>query len=161
MTKTPALAVSVLVFVVASILSLPDSTVSAEGESSAVKTVIYLIEASDGPGGIDPAIKDIVKQVSGTLRYSSYKVFSTIRKKIDIGDDEDISLPGSRELNIRALGYEEDRIKLRVKIAEKSGRGESRDMVNTEIRIVKGGTFIIGGYDHDGGKLIVAISADM
>ncbi|RJP73052.1 MAG: hypothetical protein C4532_05030 [Candidatus Abyssobacteria bacterium SURF_17] len=126
-----------------------------------VRVTVYLIEASHGTPGADPEIEGIVRQLKGTFGYSSYRLESKIRKDIKMGDAEKISLPRSRVMYVYAQGYEGNRIKLKVKVSEKTGRGESRDTLNTEFRIVEGGTIVIGGYDCDAGKLIVAISADM
>jgi hypothetical protein len=70
-------------------------------------------------------------------------------------------LPGKRTLTVSALGYEGGRIRLKVKIVEKSAGGKSRDVLATEFRLVKGGTIVLADYNYNKGKLILAISADM
>jgi hypothetical protein len=59
---------------------------------------------------------------------------------------------------LQMLGYDGNRIKMKVRLVEKQPGG-SRDVLNTEFRLVEGGTMMIGGYDYRDGKLIVAISA--
>jgi hypothetical protein len=139
----------------------PPDRRGGRGEGNDVRIVVYLIDASDNASGVDPEIKGIVNQLRGTFGYSSYRLVSKIRKNVPVGNSEKFSLPGPRELTVFAHGREGNRIKLKVKVHEKSGRGGSRDALNTEFRIADGGTIIIGGYKHDGGRLIVAISADM
>jgi hypothetical protein len=34
-------------------------------------------------------------------------------------------------------------------------------VLNTEFRLIKGGTIVIGDYNYHEGKLILAVSADM
>jgi hypothetical protein len=126
----------------------------------AVGIVVYVIEASDGVPGVDPEIRSIVKQFHETFRYSTYKLISKVPRKIPIGETTNISLPGSRALNIGALGHEGERIKLKVKIAKEEPKGKSRDVLNTEFRLGKGSSMVIGGYDYQEGKLILTISAD-
>jgi len=50
---------------------------------------------------------------------------------------------------------------MKIRIVEKSTRGRSRDVLNTEFRLTRGGTIVIGDYNYQKGKLILAISADM
>ena len=126
-----------------------------------IRVSTYVIEASDGVPGVDSEIRHIVKQFHGTFRYSTYRLISKIPKKIPIGESTKITLPGLRTLDISALGYEAGRIRLKVKIVEKSTRGRSRDVLTTEFRLVKGGTIVLGDYNYRKGKLILAISADM
>ena len=126
----------------------------------AVGIVVYVIEASDGVPGVDSEIRPIVKQFHQTFRYSTYKLISKMPKRIPIGGETKIMLPGLRELKIAALGHEAGRIKLRVKITKREARGKPRDVLNTEFRLGKGSSMVIGGYDYHKGKLILAISAD-
>jgi hypothetical protein len=126
-----------------------------------VRIVVYLIKASDDAPGVDSEIKDLVRQFGGAFRYSSYRLVSKIPKSIPLGSEVKIPLPGSRRLHIYARGREGKRIRLKIKIREKSARGRDREMLNTEFRIVEGGTIMIGGYNYHEGKLMVAISADM
>jgi hypothetical protein len=153
----------IIVLTISAIVALsPCAVLLAQSSDSPadVRIVVHLIEASNGVPGVDSQIKDIIKDVKGELRYSTYKLISRVPKKIKVGDRENISLPDSRELLVFANGYENGRVKLRVKIVEKSGGGSSRDVLNTEFRLVEGGTIIIGAYNYREGKLILAISAD-
>jgi len=70
-----------------------------------------------------------------------------------------VKLPGHREMQLRMQGYEGNRISLKVKIKEKAEKGRHREVLNTEFRIIEGGTIMIGGYEYHGGKLLIAISA--
>jgi hypothetical protein len=147
---TPIVSVILILALMSSIYAQPSAS------PDEVRITVYMIEASNGTPGTDAEIKDIVKELRSELRYSTYKLLSKKPRKIKIGSQDDLDLPGSRRLILSAEGYEDNRIKLRVKIAEKS----KRDILNTEFRIVEGGTIIIGAYTYGDGKLILAISAD-
>ena len=138
-----------------------EAAAERDGQPGGVKVVVYVIEASDGVPGVDPEIRHIVKQFHGTFRYSTYQVVSRIPRNVPMGGKAKIALPGLRELRLHPRGYEEGRIKMKVRIVEKSTRGQSRDVLNTEFRLVKGGTIVIGDYNYHKGKLIIAISVDM
>ena len=138
----------------------PNAFAQSRDASQEVRIVVYLIEASNGTPGVDAEIKEIIKQLKGELRYSTYKLISKIPKKIKTGKSERIGLPDSRELLLSARGFEDGRVKLNVKVNEKSGRGGGKEVLNTDFRIVKGGTILIGPYNYRDGKLILAISAD-
>jgi hypothetical protein len=126
-----------------------------------VHTIVYLIKASNDMPGVDPEIRHIVREFQGAFKYSTYRLVSKVPKDIAIGSDEKIALPGLREMQIYAKGYENNRIKLRVRIKEKQSRGGAREVLDTDFRIMEGGTIIIGGYHYQEDKLILAISAEM
>lgn len=140
--------------------AVPDARAQA-GQAGAVRVTTYVIEASNGVPSVDSEIRHIVKQFHGTFRYSTYKLISKVPKKIPIGGNAKITLPGLRILDISALGYESGRIKLKIKIIQKSTSGRPKDILSTEFRLVKGGTIILGDYNYHKGKLILAVSADM
>ena len=139
----------------------PDARAQAGQAGGAVRVTTYVIEASDGVPSVDSEIRHIVKQFHGTFRYSTYKLISKVPKRIPFGENVKITLPGLRMLDISALGYESGRIKLKVRIIQKSTSGKSRDVLSTEFRLVKGGTIVLGDYNYHKGKLILAVSADM
>lgn len=161
MIRTPNIKAIICLAACASLifLSAAFTPVHASDASGSCKVIVYLIEASDGPPGVDPQIKGIVRQFQGAFKYSTYKLVSKIPKRITVGRSEKISLPGRRELQLYPQGFEEKRIKMNVKIVEKGGRGNGRTVLNTSFRIVPGGTIMIGGYNYQKGKLILAISA--
>lgn len=139
----------------------PEAVAQPSGADRDVKIVVYVIEASDGVPGVDPEIRHIVEQFHGTFRYSTYKVVSKVPRKVPMGGEAKIALPGLRELRLYPRGYEAGRIRMKIKIIEKSTRGRSRDVLNTEFRLIRGGTIVIGDYNYHKGKLILAISADV
>jgi hypothetical protein len=156
----PKSVIVALLAALALLCTAPYAQAQSSSGTDAVGVVVYVIKASDGVPGVDPAIKHIVKQFHESFRYSTYKLVKKVPKKIPLRSVTKIKLPGDRELYLSALGVEGSRIKLRVRIAEKASGGKSRDALNTEFKLAKGGTIGIGGYDYKKGKLILAISAD-
>jgi hypothetical protein len=124
-----------------------------------VQIVVYLIEASNGNPGVDPRIRGIVDQFEGAFRYSTYKLLSKIPMDLPVGSEEKLAVPDQRELSLSVQGFENRRVRLKVKIVEKPKSDRPREVLNTEFRIVEGGTILIGGYSYRDGKLILAISA--
>ena len=138
----------------------PNASAQRIDSGGEVRIVVSLIEASNDAPRVDPQIRGLVKQFRGDFRYSSYKLVSRIPKTIKIGSYETVRLPGSREMRLYARGYENNRVKLNVKVTERGRRGRGREVLNTDFRIVRGGTIMIGGYRYRDGRLMVAISAD-
>ena len=153
---TPLAAALVLMLLVG-----PNLSAAPADSGEVVRIVVYLIKASGDTPGVDPEIREIVKQFGGAFRYSSYRLVSKIPKSVRMGGDAQIPLPGKRELRVHARGHENNRIKLKVNIREKPAGDRPRDILNTEFMIIEGGTILIGGYDYQEGKLMVAISANM
>ncbi len=139
----------------------PEAAAQPGESAEVVKIVVYVIEASDGVPGVDREIRHIVEQFHGTFRYSTYKLVSKIARKVPMGGEAKIALPGLRELRLDPREYKAGRIKMKIRIVEKSTRGRSRDVLNTEFRLTRGGTIVIGDYNYQKGKLILAISANM
>jgi hypothetical protein len=127
--------------------------------NKAAHILIYVIEASNEGQGVDPQIQHLVKEFRGAFRYSSYQLVTKIPRRLEPGEKEEVNLPGHREMQLQMQGYENDRISLKVRIREKAEKGRHRDVLNTEFRIIEGGTIVIGGYEYQNGKLLVAISA--
>jgi hypothetical protein len=148
-----ALAVLLSIFV-----GIPRDAMAQADDS--VSIIVYVIEASDGVPGVDPEIKPLVEQFHNTFRYSTYKLISKVPKKIRMGEESTVKIPGEREMHIGALGEEGGRIRLKVRITKKLSKGKSRDVLDTEFRLGKGASMVIGGYDHNNAKLILAISSD-
>jgi hypothetical protein len=131
-----------------------------QGPGQSADIVISVIEASNGGGnGVDPQIRGLVKEFGGALRYSTYRLVSRIPRELREGERETVSLPGDRQMQLQMQGHEGNRIKLRVRLTEKSSEGGSREKLNTEFRLIEGGTIMIGGYHYRDGKLLIAISA--
>lgn len=151
------IAAATLVLVLIGAFSLPSSAQQQRAERAAI--TVYQIEASnEPPGGVDPQIKSLVDQFEGTLRYSTYKLVSKTPERMSPGDKEKLAIPGHREMHLNMLGYEGNYIRLKVRVIEKNN-DERRELLDTEFRLVEGGTVLIGGYGYRDGKLIVAISA--
>jgi hypothetical protein len=125
-----------------------------------IHVTVFLIEALDGPPWIDPKIRVIVDQFEGAFRYSTYRLVARIPMTVPIGGEDKVALPDHRELLLSIKGFERPWLKLRVKIVKKPTTmlEAPREILNTEFRIVPGGTILIGGYMYHEGKLIVAIS---
>lgn len=138
------------------LLSLLPFPLMAQEQGQKADIIIYVIEASNEGQGTDPQIKDLVKEL-GAFRYSSYKLVSKIPRQLRGGEKESVGLPGGRQMQLLMQGSEGNRINLKVRITSQERKG--RDVLNTEFRIIEGGTIMIGGYDYQNGKLFIAISA--
>jgi hypothetical protein len=160
MKSVPARQVTYPLAVLLLLAFLPHPSLAQEQyPNKAAHILIYVIEASNEGKGVDPQIQHLVKEFRGALRYSSYELVSKIPRRLEPGEKEEVKLPGHREMQLRMQGYEGNRISLKVEIKEKADKGRHREVLNTEFRIIEGGTIMIGGYEYHGGKLLIAISA--
>lgn len=125
----------------------------AAAQTAPVLTV-YIIEASNGPGGVDPAVREIYNRMGPAFGYSTFRLISTVKNTIPIGGEKVVLAPGSRQLFLRPKSVSGDRLSVDVEIRKR----DSRPM-RVSGRLVRGGTFVVGGYPHGDGRLVFAISA--
>ncbi len=115
---------------------------------------VIIIEASNGPGGVDPAIRHIYKRMGGSLGFSTWRLISTVRNTVPLGTTKVVLAPGNRKITLRPTAIAKGYLHVDVEILKRDARP-----TRVSGRLVRGGTFIVGGYPYGPGRLIFAISA--
>lgn len=126
---------------------------AAEKTPESVHVTIRTILAANKGDEFDPKLKGMEQQLK-TLKYRSYRSLKD--------DDQDVSwrgtgsfdIPGGRLLIVEPQEFEKNRIALKVRLTE----GE-KPILDTTVRIPNKGNFILGGPPHEGGTLVLSISA--
>jgi len=129
--------------------------VPAAMADDAPKLTVYIMEASNQPGGVDPELRDIYKRMGGAFGYTTLRLISKQTHAVPVGTEKTLSVPGDRMMVLNPTGIHDDRLDVNVRITQS---GEQPMRVTGQI--VRGGTFIIGGYKYGPGRLVFAISAD-
>lgn len=140
----PALAVACLL---ATLAGASPALADPAERTAPVAVRVIVAHAIREPGRIDPACKDLEKQIS-SLGFGSLHM---VRKEIlmlRMGQRGAMPLPSGSELRIVPLSIIRERLNMRVEVP---------GAVNTRLQMHSGRPVIVGGPRHEGGHLIVQI----
>jgi len=143
--------------IIAAFIFFGVSPAVAQEESSEAECEITLREivADNSGAGIDSKLKDIKKDLE-KLAYSTYRLEKTFHLILRKAQTKTLDLLGETRLALTPEGYEEGKIRLKIKLSPSSSRDRA---LETLLRIPDGGTFIIGGPAYRDGVLILAFTA--
>jgi hypothetical protein len=119
--------------------------------AQAVPIEVRVILASREPaGGVDPAIRSLVRELQRDFAYTSYRLLESHQGQVSPEGPWRTTIAGDRDLTVLFMGADRGRVELRIKTAG----------VNTRVSLQRGGPpILLGGPPHKGGVLIIAISA--
>ena len=115
------------------------------------------IVADNSETGVTAELEDLEKDLK-KLAYSAYRLEHTYSKTVLKGETRKFDLIGDNHVELTLDGYEEGKIKLKVKIS--TGESGKRAFEST-MRIAEGGTFLIAGPSYMEGVLILAFTAKL
>jgi hypothetical protein len=124
---------------------------SAESASQAVQVKIGTILASNQNDEVDPRLAPIQNQFKA-FKYRSYRLMKEESQTVAWGGTATFDIPGGRTLVVSPQELREKQISLKVKL-------EGGEKLDTTVRLQNKGNFILGGPPHEGGVLILSISA--
>ena len=126
---------------------------AAEKGQQGVQLNIGTILASNESDDFDPKLSKIKNQLE-VIKYRSYRLVKEENQKVPWNGNAAFEIPGGRTLMVMPQEYRNNRISLKVRLQE----GE-KPLLDTTVRIRNHGNFLLGGPAHEGGVLILSISA--
>jgi hypothetical protein len=144
---TRGLLFSVLTFFFAACLS------AAETGSQTVQVKIGTILASNQTDGFDSRLAPLEKQLK-LMKYRSYRLLKEETQNVRQHTSATFVIPGGRSLIITPQDYQNNRIDLKVHMQ----RGD-KPLLDTTVKLPNRGNFLSGGFSHEGGVLVLSISA--
>lgn len=137
-------------FILVFILSL----FSASIVLAQVQTRLRIIQALNVGSGIDPSLRDLHDQLGTLSGFTSYRLLRD--ETLSLSSNRPVSIPlhEGRSIEITLTGQQRETAELRVKM-----RREKTDILNTQVRLSRGRTVLIGGLKHGEGVLLLALSA--
>ena len=126
---------------------------AAEKNPQAVQVTIRSILAENKSEGFDPKLKGLEQQLKA-LKYRSYRSLKDDSKNVAWQGTQAFEIPGGRTLTVAPQEYQDNRIALKVRLTE-----GDKPIVDTTVKIPNKGNFILGGPPHEGGTLVLSISA--
>ena len=120
-----------------------------------VQVRLRVIGASNEGQSIDPSLKDIFKDLGSLFSFTSYRLFR----------DENLTLPRNqtvsistrrRVIEVTPVGTQKDVAELKIKVVR-----EGKEILNTQVRLFRGRTVLIGGGPRQSieGIIIYALQA--
>jgi hypothetical protein len=142
----------VLLFSLLSMLAVA-VTGTAQKQPQNVEVRIGAILASNQSDEFDARLKGLEKQLR-VLKYRSYRLLKEESQNIPWQGNKLFEIPGGRSLMVAPQEFQDNRIGLTVRLTD-----GKKPLLDTTVRIANKGNFILGGPPHEGGVLVLSISA--
>ncbi len=126
---------------------------AAEKVPQAVQVTIRTILAGNKSDEFDPKLKDMEAQLK-PLKYRSYRSLKDDGQSVPWQGTKSFDIPGGRTLTVVPQEFQNNRIALKVRLTQ-----GDKPVLDTTVRITNKGNFILGGPPHEGGTLVLSISA--
>jgi hypothetical protein len=127
---------------------------AAENSPQTVLVKIETILASNQSGEFDSRLKALEKQLR-VLKYRSYRLLKEESQNVPSQGSASFEIPGGRSLIVWPQDFRNQQVALKVRL-----QGGQKPLLDTTIRLPNKGNFILGGPPHDGGVLVLSISAN-
>jgi hypothetical protein len=126
---------------------------AADKNSQLVHVTIGTILASNQNDEFDARLKGMEKQLK-VMKYRSYRSLKEESQDVAWQKNGVFEIPGGRSLSVAPQEFRNNRIALKVRLME-----GQKPIIDTTVRIPNKGNFILGGPPHEGGALVLSISA--
>lgn len=118
-----------------------------------VNVQLMVVHATNGEAWVDPKLGGIQRHLT-MLSYNHYEVLQTNKAVMKPDKVSTFQVEGGRQVRITLLDVNDTRAQVRVEMLRSSDK-----ILDTTVSINRGGTFIVGGPKHDGGILLLPITA--
>ena len=128
-------------------------SVGAAESLQVVRVKIGTILASNQSDEIDPKLSGVKNQLK-VMKYRSYRLLKEETQNVAWQENAVFEIPGGRSLTVTPQELRNKQLALKVRLQH----GE-KPIVDTTVRLNNGGNFLLGGPPHEGGVLVLSISA--
>ena len=125
----------------------------AENGSKPVQVKIGTILASNESDQFDARLRPMERQLK-VMKYRSYRLLKEDSQSVPWNDNAIFEIPGGRSLAVSPQDSKDKQIALKVRLTE-----GTKPLLDTTVRIQGRGYFLLGGPPHEGGALVISISA--
>ena len=126
---------------------------AAEKQPQSVQVSIGTILASNQNDEFDAKLKGLETQLK-VLKYRSYRLLNNENQTVPWQGERVFAIPGGRSLTVTPQIFQDNRISLKVRLTQ-----GQKPLLDTTVKIPNKGNFILGGPPHEGGALVLSISA--
>ena len=142
----------VLLFSLA-LISIASWLYAADNAPQAVQVTVRSILAGSKSDEFDPKLKNLEQQLK-PLKHRSYRALKDETQTIPWQGSKAFEIPGGRTLTIATQEFQNDRIGLKIRLTQ-----GDKPLIDTTVKIANKGNIILGGPAHEGGSLVLSISA--
>ena len=129
------------------------SLYGAESRAQTVRVKIGTILASNQSDEIDPKLTVMRNQLK-VMKYRSYRLLKEETQNVSWQGNAAFDIPGGRSLVVTPEEFRGRQLALKVRLQH-----GDKPVVDTTVRLNSGGNFLLGGPQHEGGVLVLSISA--
>lgn len=126
---------------------------AAEIPSQTFQVKVGAILASNQSDEFDSRLAHLKKQLE-VLKYRSYRLLKEESQRVQRKGNATFNIPGGRSLVVTPQESATKQLALRVHLQQ-----GGKPLTDTTVRLDSGGNFLLGGYPHEGGTLVISISA--
>ena len=126
---------------------------AAEKQPQAVQVSIGTILANNQSDEFDAKLKGMEAQLK-VLKYRSYRLLKNESQTVPWRGEKVFEIPGGRSLTVTPQEFRDNQVSVKVRLTEKQ-----KPVLDTTVKIPNKGNFILGGPPHEGGALVLSISA--
>ena len=143
----PGLLFSAIVYFVAAIAG------AAENTSQTIQVKIGTILATNQGDDFDARLGPWKKQLE-VMKYRSYRLLKEESQNVQRRGNATFDIPGGRSLVVTPQESGSKQLALKVHLQQ-----GGKPLLDTTVRLNSGGHFLLGGPPHEGGALVISISA--
>jgi hypothetical protein len=129
------------------------SVSAADDHSQTVRVKIGTILANNESDDIDPKLKALRSQLK-VMKYRSYRLLKEETQDVAWQGNAVFDIPGGRSLVVAPQEFRDKQIALKVRLQH-----GDKPVLDTTVRMKNKGNFLLGGPPHEGGVLVLSISA--
>ena len=126
---------------------------AAEKQPQSVQVSIGTILASNQNDEFDAQLKSLETQLK-VMKYRSYRLLKNESQAVPWKGEKVFEIPGGRSLAVTPQEFKDNRISVKVRLTQ-----GQKPVIDTTVRIPNKGNFIVAGPPHEGGVLVLSISA--
>lgn len=133
--------------------SSSNSTPVAAPIKDKIEIELMVVHATNAHERVDPELRPVLQHLR-FLQFKGFTLLSLDEQQVAVGAGHTFPVVGGRRVTIDVIERDDKQVKMRVRMFKESGM-----FLDTTIRIHRNKSFMVGGPDHDGGKLLLPITA--
>jgi len=126
---------------------------AADTAPQSVQVTVRSILAGNNNDEFDPKLKGLEQQLK-PLKHRSFRALKDETQTIPWQGSKAFEIPGGRSLTITTREFQNNRIGLEIRLTQ-----GDKPVIDTTVKIANKGSIILGGPAHEGGSLVLSISA--
>jgi len=126
---------------------------AAEKQPQTVQVSIGTILASNQSDEFDAKLKGMEGQLK-VLKYRSYRLLKNESQSVPWRGEKVFEIPGGRTLTVTPQEFQDNQVSVKVRLTQ-----GQKPALDTTVKIPNKRNFILAGPQHEGGILVLSISA--